>query len=336
MVRVLKCAEVFICVTAVLLMTVWGALAIWYSNLSEGYVRAGLAGLFVLATLLAFVFLSRRRRTLAGFLVVFAGILAWWLSIPASNDRNWQPDVAVLPYAVVKGEQVTIHNIRNLNYRTETDYGVRYYAKTFDLNRLDSVDLVAVYWMGDTIAHIMLSFGFQEKDFVTFSIETRKEQGEEYSTLKGFFKQYELIFIVGDERDLIRVRTDFRKPPEDVYLYRGRMTPENSRKFFMEYVRQINSMKNNAEWYNTLTTNCTTDVVRLIQGFGGRARYNWKVLLSGYAPQYAYEQGSLDTRIPFEELRKLSYINPKAVALGDDPEFSRKIRESLPRPESNR
>jgi len=336
MVRVLKCAGVFICVTAVLLMTVWGALAIWYSNLSEGYVRAGLAGLFVLATLLAFVFLSRRRRTLAGFLVVFAGILAWWLSIPASNDRNWQPDVAVLPYAVVKGEQVTIHNIRNLNYRTETDYGVRYYAKTFDLNRLDSVDLVAVYWMGDTIAHIMLSFGFQEKDFVTFSIETRKEQGEEYSTLKGFFKQYELIFIVGDERDLIRVRTDFRKPPEDVYLYRGRMTPENSRKFFMEYVRQINSMKNNAEWYNTLTTNCTTDVVRLIQGFGGRARYNWKVLLSGYAPQYAYEQGSLDTRIPFEELRKLSYINPKAVALGDDPEFSRKIRESLPRPESNR
>ena len=336
MVRVLKCAEVFICVTAVLLMTVWGALAIWYSNLSEGYVRAGLAGLFVLATLLAFVFLSRRLRTLAGFLVVFAGILAWWLSIPASNDRNWQPDVAVLPYAVVKGEQVTIHNIRNLNYRNETDYDMRYYAKTFDLNRLDSVDLVAVYWMGDTIAHIMLSFGFQEKDFVTFSIETRKEQGEEYSTLKGFFKQYELIFIVGDERDLIRVRTDFRKPPEDVYLYRGRMTPENSRKFFMEYVRQINSMKNNAEWYNTLTTNCTTDVVRLIQGFGGRARYNWKVLLSGYAPQYAYEQGSLDTRIPFEELRKLSYINPKAVALGDDPEFSRKIRESLPRPESNR
>jgi len=335
MVRVLKCAGVFICVTAVLLMTVWGALAIWYSNLSESYVRTSLAGLFVLATLLAFVFLPRRLRTLAGFLVVFAGIVVWWLSIPASNDRNWQPDVAVLPYAVVKGEQVTIYNIRNLNYRTETDYDVRYYAKTFDLNRLDSVDLIAVYWMGDTIAHIMLSFGFQEKDFVTFSIETRKELGEEYSTLKGFFKQYELIFIVGDERDLIRVRTDFRKPPEDVYLYRGRMTPENSRKFFMEYVRQINSMKNNAEWYNTLTTNCTTDVVRLIRGFGGRARYNWKVLLSGYAPQYAYEQGSLDTRIPFEELRKLSYINPKAVALGDDPEFSRKIRAGLPRMQSN-
>jgi hypothetical protein len=328
----LKYAGVFICAAAVILMTAWGALAIWYSNLSESYVRAGLSGLFVLATLLAFALLPGRLRTLVGFLVIFAGIVAWWLSIPASNDRPWQRDVAVLPFADVKGDLVTIHNIRNLAYRTETDFDVRYYDRTFDLKLLESVDLIAVYWMGDAIAHVMVSFGFQEKDFVTFSIETRKEQGEDYSTLKGFFKQYELIFIVGDERDLIRVRTDYRKPTEDVYLYRTRMTPENSRKFFMEYIRQINSMKENPEWYNTLTTNCTTDVVRLLRAFGGQARYNWKVLLSGYAPQYAYEQGGLDTRISFEELRKLSYVNPKAVALGDDPEFSRKIREGLPRP----
>jgi len=338
MVRFLKYAGVFICAATVILMTAWGVLAIWYSNLSESYVRAGLAGLFGLATLLAFVFLPGRLRTLAAFLVVFAGIVAWWLTIPASNQRNWQPDVAVLPYATVKGKQVTIHNIRNLNYRSETDFDVRYYDKTFDLDRLDEVDLIAVYWMGDAIAHVMVSFGFQGKDFVTFSIETRKEQGEEYSTLKGFFKQYELIFIAGDERDLIRVRTDFRKPPEDVYLYRTDMAPENARKFFMEYVRQINSMREKPEWYNTLTTNCTTDVVKLIRAYGGKARYNWKVLLSGYAPQYAYENGSLDTRIPFEKLRRLSYINPKARAVGDDPEFSRKIREGLPRPapQSNR
>lgn len=329
--KVFKYSGVFICAAAVILMTAWGTLAIWYSSLSGGYVRAGLAGLFVLATLLAFVFLPGRLRTLAGFLVVFAGIVAWWLSIPASNDRAWQPGVAVLPYATVKGEQVTIHNIRNLNYRTETDFDVRYYDKTFDLNRLDSVDLIAVYWMGDAIAHIMVSFGFDEKDFVAFSIETRNEKGEGYSTLKGFFKQYELTYVVADERDLIRVRTEYRNPPEDIYLYRGRMTPENSRKFFMEYVRQINALKENPEWYNTLTTNCTTDVVRLSRAYGGKARYNWKVLLSGYAPQYAYENGSLDTRIPFEELRKKSYINPKARAIGDDSQFSRKIREGLPR-----
>jgi hypothetical protein len=330
--KVLKYIGVCIWAAAVILMTAWGALAIWYANVAASYVRAGLAGLFALATLLAFVIFPRRRRTLAVFVAVFAGIVAWWLTIPASNDRNWQPDVAVLPYATFEGAQVTIHNIRNLHYRTETDFDVRYYDKTFDLDRLDAADLIAVYWMGDAIAHIMVSFGFGEKDFVTFSIETRKEQGEAYATLKGLFKQYELIYIVGDERDLIRVRTDFRKPPEDVYLYRGRMTPANARKFFMEYIRQINALKENPAWYNTLTTNCTTDVVRLVRAYGGQARYNWKVLLSGYAPQYAYENGSLDTRMPFAELRRLSYINPKARAVGDDPAFSRKIREGLPRP----
>jgi hypothetical protein len=332
MTRSLRYAVVLLLAVAVVLMTAWGALAIFYSNLPGESLRAALAAVFVLVTGAGFMFLKSRWRALAGFFVLFGVLVAWWLAIPASNDRPWQRDVAVLPYATVQGEQVTIHNIRNLNYRTETDFDVRYYDKTFDLARLDSVDLIAVYWMGDAIAHVMITFGFQEKDFVTFSIETRKEIGEGYSTLKGFFNQYELIVIAGDERDLIRVRTDYRRPPEDVYLYRTRMPRENARKFFMEYVRQINSMKDHPEWYNTVTSNCTVDVVRLIRDAGGKAGYNWKVLLSGYTPLYAYELGGLDTRIPFEELRKLSYINPRAVAIGDDPEFSMKIREGLPTP----
>jgi len=314
----------------VILMTAWGVLAIYLSDLTGDLLRTVLSGTFGLGTVLAFLCLPNRGRTLIGFLAVFAWIAVWWMSIPASNDRSWQRDVAVLPFADVAGDLVTLHNIRNLNYRTEVDFDVRYYDRTFDLRKLDSVDLLAVYWMGDAIAHIMISFGFQENDFVAFSIETRKEVGEGYSTIKGFFKQYELIFIAGDERDLIRVRTDYRDPTEDVYLYRTRMPPETARKFFMEYVRQINSMKVHPEWYNTATSNCTVDIIRLIRDYGGRAGYNWKVLLSGYTPLYAYELGGLDTRIPFEELRKLSYINPKARAVGDDPEFSRKIREGLP------
>jgi len=314
----------------VILMTAWGVLAIYWSDLTGDLLRTVLSGTFGLGTVLAFLCLPNRGRTLIGFLAVFAWIAVWWMSIPASNDRSWQRDVAVLPFADVAGDLVTLHNIRNLNYRTEVDFDVRYYDRTFDLRKLDSVDLLAVYWMGDAIAHIMISFGFQEQDFVTFSIETRKEVGEGYSTIKGFFKQYELIFIAGDERDLIRVRTDYRDPTEDVYLYRTRMPPETARKFFMEYVRQINSMKGHPEWYNTATSNCTVDIIRLIRDYGGRAGYNWKVLLSGYTPLYAYELGGLDTRIPFEALRKLSYINPKARAVGDDPEFSRKIREGLP------
>jgi hypothetical protein len=334
--RILKLIAILFDIPAVVLMTGWGALAIYYSDLPGESLRTVLAIGFTLAVILAFLLLSNRKRTLVGFLVVFSVIVVWWLNIPASNQREWQPDVAVLPYASIQGDRVTLHNIRNLQYRTEMDYEVRHYDKVFDLNRLDAVDLLAVYWMGDAIAHVMISFGFQEKDFVTFSIETRKEQGEGYSTLKGFFKQYELIYVVGDERDLIRVRTDYRNPAEDVYLYRLKMSQENARKFFLEYIRQIISMKQSPEWYNTLTTNCTTNVVRHVRAFGGKATYNWKVLLSGYAPQYAYQLGALDTTSPFEELRKKSYINPKARITGDDPEFSRKIREELPSPMSRR
>ncbi len=332
MLRLLKGIALLVGLSVVLLMTGWATLAIYWSDLSADWLRTGLAGGFALATVSAFLFLPNRMRTLIGFLVAFAAIVVWWLTIPASNGRNWQADVAVLPYASIQGERVTLHNIRNLQYRSEADFDARYYDKTFDLRHLDAVDLIAVYWMGDAIAHVMISFGFQETDFVAFSIEIRKEQGEAYSTLKGLFKQYELTYIVGDERDLIRVRTDVRNPPEDVYLYRLQISQANARKFFMEYIRQINTMKEAPEWYNTLTTNCTTNVVRHVRAFGGLATYNWKVLLSGYAPQYAYELGTLDTRLAFEELRKRSYINPKARAIGDDPDFSRKIRSGLPTP----
>jgi hypothetical protein len=311
-------------------MTAWAAAAIYYSDLPGWYLRAGLAGLFALATIVTFLCLPKRRRTLAWFVVVFVVIVVWWMSIPASNTRQWEPEVAREPHATIEGNSVRIHDIRNFRYRTEKDFDAVYYDKTFDLNKLDSADLIAVYWMGDAIAHVMISFGFQGKDFIAFSIETRKEQGEEYSTIKGFFKQYELTYIVGDERDLIRVRTDYRKPQEDVYLYRLRGSPKRVQEIFMAYIRQINAMKQRAEWYNTLTTNCTTSIIRLMRITGGRAKYNWKVLLSGYAPLYAYENGALDTRIPFDELKRRSYINPRAHAIGNDPDFSRKIREGLP------
>ena len=329
---IVRYAGIAILSIVVALMTLWAALAIYYSNLPGEHLRLGLSGIFALATVAAFLFLPKRGRTLVGFLAIFAVVVAWWMMIPASNTRKWQREVARAPYAVIEGNLITIHDIRSFNYRTETDFDAVYYDKTFDLTKLDSLDLIGVYWMGDAIGHIMLSFGFQGKDFITFSIETRKEQGEDYSTIKGFFKQYELIYIAGDERDLIRVRTDFRKPQEDVYLYRLRATPERVQNLFMEYIQRINRMKQRPEWYNTLTTNCTTNIIYHMKAAGARARYNWKILLSGYAPQYAYELGALDTRIPFEELRRRSYINPKAHAIGSDQEFSRKIREGLPLP----
>lgn len=328
--RLRRLVFVFVLSGAIAGTAAWACLAIFYSDLPGEAVRLGAAATFFCCTLAAFFLLRNRTRTAIAFFAVFCLILAWWLQIKPSNDRNWQEEVAVLPYATIHDNLVTIHNIRHFTYRRETDFDVHYYDKTFDLHTLNSVDLIAVYWMGDAIAHIMISFGFQDKDYLVFSIETRKEKGEGYSTIKGFFKQYELIYIAGDERDLIRVRTDYRRPQEDVYLYRTRASPQRGRKLFMEYVRQINAMKVEPVWYNTLTTNCTTNIVMHIRTFTDRVRYTWKVLLSGYMPLYAYEHGALDTRLPFEDLRRLSYINPKAHAIGNDPEFSGKIREGLP------
>lgn len=324
---------VVVCLSIIIIcLTVWASLAIYYSSLANETTRTNIAIGYAACTVAAFLFIKKRVWTLIGYLIVFCLIVAWWLNIKPSNERDWQKDVAVLPYAVIQDNQITIRNIRNLMYRTETDFDAVYYEKTIDLNTLDSVDLIAVYWMGDAIAHIMMSFGFQGKDFVAFSIETRKEKGEGYSTIKGFFKQYELIYIVGDERDLIRVRTDYRNPQEDVYLYRLKLNRDRAQKLFLEYIRQINDMKKRPVWYNTLTTNCTTNIAMHIKTFSDRIRYNWKVLLSGYVPLYAYEIGVLDTSLPFPELRKRSHINSRAHVIGDDPEFSRKIRDGLPKP----
>ena len=225
--------------------------------------------------------------------------------------------MARLPYATQDGNRITLHNIRNFEYRSETDFTPRYYDKTFDLDKLDSVDLLASYWMGPAIAHTFVSFGFGGRDYVAMSAETRTERGEGYSSLKGFFKQYELMYVVGDERDLIGLRTTYRKdPPEDVYLYRVRGPIENLRRFFMDYIRQINALAERPAFYNTLTTNCTTNLLLHTRVNPGHPPYSWKVLLSGYLPEYAYEQGRLDTRLPFEELRKRSKINAIAAAAG--------------------
>jgi hypothetical protein len=261
-------------------------------------------------------------------LILLSAVLATGcLTLRASNDRDWQPDVAILPSADIKGDLVTVHNIRNFAYRTETDYTPAYYDKTFDLSRLASVDLVAVYWMGPKIAHIFLSFGFGGNDYLAISIETRKEVGEAYSTVKGFFREYELYYVVADERDVIRLRTNYRKdPPEQVHLYRIHAPIEKGRRLFLEYMRQINALNRQPEFYNTLTTNCTTSIWLNSKVNPDHLPFSWKLLLTGYLPRYMYDEGKLDTSLPFEELQKRSLINERAQAADKAEDFSERIR----------
>jgi Ca2+/Na+ antiporter len=319
---------------AILAATAWGALALFYTGPPPEALRTLLAGLFGLAGLVAavvFLFSRRRWKAAGAFAAAFLVLLVWWSTIRPSNDRDWQTEVAVLPYATIDGDLVTMHNIRNFDYRSETDFTPAYYDKTFDLRQLDSVDMIAVYWMGPEIAHIILSYGFAGRDYLAVSIETRKERSEEYSTLKGFFRQYELFYVVADERDVIRVRTNYRKdPPEEVYLFRLRGPIENARRLFLDYVREINSLKEHAEFYNTLTTNCTTSIFMHTRVNPGHPPLNWKLLLSGYTPAYVYEQGRLDTSLPLEELQKRSRINDAARAADHAPDFSQQIRAGLP------
>jgi len=283
---------------------------------------------------LAFLLLPRRPRILVGFFVTFAALVGLYFQIPASNDRNWEPEVAVTPYATIKGDLITIHGVRNFDYRTETDFTPRWENRTYDLSKLDSADIIAVYWAGKAIAHIMISFGFEGKDYVAVSIETRKEKGESYSTLAGFFRQYELYYVVADERDVIRVRTTYRQPQEDVYIYRTNAPIKNVRRVFLDYVETMNELRDRAQFYNTLTTNCTTSIWMHTRMNPQSPPLSWKILLSGYVPDYLYDLGRLDTTRPFAELEKLSRVNERAHAADKDPAFSQRIRERLPLPPS--
>jgi hypothetical protein len=310
----------------------WGVLALYYSGPQTPVLQAGLAGGFSLAALLAIAALTSRRwrwRALPAYLLLFAAVVTWWLGIEPSNDRDWQPDVAKPAYATIEGDMVTVHNIRNFAYRSEYDYTAAWYDKTYDLRKLEGVDLVAVYWMGPAIAHTLVSFAFAGGDHLAISIETRKEKGEAYSTIKGFFRQYELFYVVADERDVIRLRTNYRRdPPEDVYVYRTQAPIENGRRLFLEYVRQMNALKAKPDFYNTLINNCTTDIWYNSRVNATHMPFSWKILASGYVPEYLYESGKLDSSLPFPELQRRAHVNARAQAADTAADFSRRIRET--------
>jgi len=332
--RISKAAGLVLLGLLMLAVSGWGVLALRYWDHANPTLRDALAAAWALASLALIVGFALRRwrwRSFLAFTALFALLLTAWSAIAPSNDRAWEPDNAVLAYADIEGERVTLHNLRNFDYRTETDYTRAYYDRTFDLRQLDAVDVFAVYWMGPAIAHVFVSFGFTDGAHVAFSIETRREQGQSYSSVAGFFRQFTLYYAVGDERDIVRVRTNYRTdPPERVYLYRVRGSNDAARRLFLEYLEQINSLKQHAEWYNTITSNCTSSIWVMTRINPGHLPYSWKILLSGYLPEYLYEQGKLDTSVPFAELQRRAFINPLARAADQAADFSQRIRPGQP------
>jgi len=255
---------------------------------------------------------------------VFLLVLGWWWTLKPSNTRPWQGDVAQAAWGEIAGDKVTLHNVRNCEYRTETDYTPRWETRTVQLSHLSSVDLAITYWGSALMAHPIVSFQFDDAPAVCFSIETRKEVGESYSAIGGFYRQYELIYVCADERDVVRLRTNYRAG-EDVYLYRTMLPAEKARRWFLEYLAAMNELRLKPRWYNAATTNCTT-TIRTQHAAAERAPWDWRMLVNGYADEMLYERGALAGGIPFAELKRQARINEAAVASDGAADFSQRIR----------
>ncbi|MDA1099998.1 MAG: DUF4105 domain-containing protein [Proteobacteria bacterium] len=310
----------------------WVGLLLWFTLPAGETIRTILAvGYGAVAAGGLLFSLGRRRFTPFLLLLVggFVAALMWWSTIEPRNDRDWPLDVARLTSAEIDGDLVQLRNIRDFVYRTETDYTPRWYDKTVDLRKLDSLDLIAVHWMGDAIARTFLSFGF-EGEQVAISIETRKQENEAYSALAGFFRRYELYYVVADEKDLIGLRTTYRDPNEDVYLYKVRIPKEKIRQLFLQYAVTVDGLSKQPAFYNTATTYWTTNIVTNVQAIAGEVPFSWKILFSGYFAELMYERGALDQSLPFAQLRQKSYINKRSQAATSAADYSRQIRQGLP------
>lgn len=260
---------------------------------------------------------------------IFGIVVLTWLSQNPREDRRWQPDVAQTAWADIQGDTVTLHNVRNCDYRTESDYTPRWEARTVQLSKLTGFDLAICYWGSPWMAHPILSFQFDGAPPVCFSIETRKEVGESYSALGGLYRQFELVYVVADERDVLRLRTNIRTG-EDVYLYRTTANADEARERFLEYVNALNTLKHQPRWYNAISTNCTT-TIRAQRSQAKRLAWDWRFLLNGKADEMLFEHGVLVTHgMSFTDLKRHALINPKAKRTQTSEDYSRVIRATDP------
>jgi len=316
--------------TVGLLLLLWTFGAIYFDGPFPGGGNLTLAILWIL--LLAGLLLFRARSRRESWLI-FAGCLAivfipWSLKRP-SNDRNWAPEYARSAGAVSDGDAVTFTNFRNFGYALDGTVTERWETRTVHLSKLQGIDFILNYWGSPWIAHPIFSFDFGDEGHVAFSIETRREQGEVYTTLGGLYKLYELTYLVGDERDFIRVRTNIRKD-EDAYLFRLAVTPERARERFLEYVAEIRAIHDQPRFYNVITANCTTAIRSQMQA-SQRGIPDWRLLLNGKLDEMFFEKGLLVAKgFSLAVLKEKGHLDDRALEAHDDPEFSKKIRDHVP------
>jgi hypothetical protein len=309
------------------LLIAWATLAIYYSNLPWGAARLALAAAFAAFAIWGF-WLSRRRLMPVAVFALFLGVVTWWLTISPSHDRPWRPEVAVMPRAFVDGNRVRIAGVRNFDYRSRDDFTVRYEEREVQLSHLTGLDFFVSYWSEGLVGHTFLSFIFDNAPPLSISIETRPEVGEGFDPVASLFKQFELIYVVGDERDIVGVRTNHRH--EAAYLYRLNTSAADARRLLLVYLERLNELADRPEFYHLLSNSCTINIIRYANAAGREGRFDIRHLFNGLIDSYLYHSGRVDTSLPFDELRRRSLINPAAQAAGDAADFSERIRASLP------
>jgi hypothetical protein len=310
------------------LVTIWAAGAL-YIDLPVANLSLSAAILYLVVVVTVLFFFKFRWISLGICFAFFAAVALLWCSIQPSNSRDWQPEVAETAWTERDGDKITIHNLRNFDYEPGLVAKPRWENKIVDLSELRAVDLYINFWGSTLICHPIVSFQFGPNDHVAISVETRMAKGQTYSTLRGFFKQFALTYIVADERDVIRVRTNYRH--EQLYLYRTSVKPDRARRLFLKYLQSVNAIHVRPEFYNALTDNCTTNVRMHTAATAAKpAPWDWRMLLNGTVDQLVYENGGFASHLPFTELKQISLIDAKAQAADQAPDFSALIRAGLP------
>jgi hypothetical protein len=311
-----------------ILIVLWCAFALHFSNLPWGWVRTLLAIGFCAFSIWA-LWARPGKRNWILFATACGLVLFWWSMIRPSNDRPWKPEVALTPRAFIKDDKIRITGFRNFHYRGKDDFDARYEEREYDLTKLDHVDFFISYWKPGPVGHTFVSFHFEDSDPLCISIEVRPEEGEGFAPVGSLFKQFELIYVAGDERDIVGVRTNHRR--ETVYLYRTRTSRKNARALLDDYLARMNGLADHPEFYHLLSNSCTVNTVYHAWSSAGlERRFNIRYLLNGLIDQVLYSEGLVDTTLPFAELRKGSRVNEEAAAAGATGDFPRMIREGLP------
>ncbi len=311
------------------LFSAWTAAALGIDGPAAGTSAKVLAGAWCVLLLGLLATIRPYGRALLAVLVLDLVVLGWWLSLEPRNDRNWIKENERQATITFDGDLVHIKDVRNFVWRSDTDFDAAWEDRTYDLSKLRAADLLFSEWGAPMIAHTIMSWEFEDGQHLAISIETRKEVGEEYSAVLGFFRQFELFYAVADERDVIGVRTNVRG--ETDHLYRLSASPERARRLLVDYLEHIDDLETHPRWYNALTQNCTTTIVRHVRDLDGGFAWDKRILTNGTADAMLYLREAIDTTLPFEELRRRSNITEAARAAGRSENFSAAIRRGLPR-----